>query len=41
MLENKWTLSEIDNLDAHFFFELLETEDIQPKEEEVYLSDIW
>lgn len=37
----KWTLSEIDNMDVHFFYELLETEEMQPQEEEVYLSEIW
>jgi hypothetical protein len=37
----KWTLAEIDQLDVHFFFELLETIDEQPKEKDVYLSDIW
>lgn len=37
----KWTLAEIDQLDVHFFFELLETIEEQPKEKDVYLSDIW
>lgn len=38
----KWTLAEIDQLDVHFFNELMgfESED-QPQQEEVYLSDIW
>lgn len=37
----KWTLAEIDQLDVHFFFELIETEDPQPQEKDVYLADIW
>lgn len=39
----KWTLSEIDKMDVHFFYDVLETEDPEPQEqdEEVYLSDIW
>lgn len=41
--KKKWTLDEIDRLDAHFFFDVLEVEDLKPKVEErdVYLSDIW
>lgn len=39
----QWTLAEIDQLDVHFFNELMEFEpDEQPQQEEdVYLSDIW
>lgn len=37
----KWTLAEIDQLDVHFFFELIETEDPQLQEKDVYLADIW
>ena len=37
----KWTLAELDQLDVHFFFELIETEDTLPQERDVYLSDIW
>lgn len=39
----QWTLAEIDQLDVHFFNELLEfePEDLPQQEEEVYLSDIW
>lgn len=40
-----WAMSEIDNLDIHFFNELMEHEvsegDKQKKEKDVYLSDIW
>jgi len=38
---NKWTMAEIDQLDVHFFYELMETESFKPQEEEVYLSDVW
>lgn len=41
MISWKWTLAEIDQLDAHFFFDVLETEEPQKKEKDVYLSDIW
>lgn len=40
----QWTMAEIDQLDVHFFYELMgELEDglNQPQEQEVYLSDIW
>jgi hypothetical protein len=37
---HKWTLTDIDNMDVHFFHELLETEEVK-QEKEVYLSDIW
>lgn len=48
MMDFKWTLSEIDSLDVHFFNELMNELDAldevieeQPQEQEVYLSDIW
>lgn len=37
----KWTMSQIDEMDVHFFYELMETEDITPQEQEVYLSEVW
>lgn len=37
----KWTMTEIDQLDVHFFNELMKTEEIKPQEQEVYLSSIW
>lgn len=39
----RWTLAEIDQLDVHFFDELMNFNSTeQPKQEkEVYLSDIW
>jgi len=37
----KWTLTEVDQLDVHFFYELVETEEVKPQEKEVYLSSIW
>lgn len=37
----KWTLSEIDQLDVHFFYELMDTEEQSSPEKEVYLSDVW
>jgi hypothetical protein len=38
----KWTLADIDQLDVHFFNELMDdVEETKPHEEEVYLSDIW
>lgn len=39
----KWTLAEIDQLDAHFFFDVLSVEGVerQKHEKDVYLSDIW
>lgn len=40
-----WGMSEIDNLDIHFFNELMEhdvSEEHKPKQEkDVFLSDIW
>lgn len=42
LIENpyKWTLSEIDQMDVHFFYDLFSDFE-EPQEEEVYLSDIW
>lgn len=43
-IENEWTITQIDEMDAHFYFEVLEVEDYEPKEtqqEKVYLSDVW
>lgn len=37
----KWTMSEIDALDVHFFSELMEVVDYAPQEKEVFLSDVW
>ncbi|ONK21230.1 hypothetical protein BLX87_23170 [Bacillus sp. VT-16-64] len=37
----KWTMTEIDQLDVHFFHDLMDFEHQQPQEKEVYLSDIW
>lgn len=37
----KWTMTEIDQLDVHFFSELMEVVEDAPREQEVYLSDIW
>jgi hypothetical protein len=34
----KWTMAEIDQLDVHFFNELMGTEKYEP---DVYLSDVW
>jgi hypothetical protein len=34
----KWTMSQVDEMDVHFFSDLL---DNQSAEKEVYLSDIW
>lgn len=36
----KWTQTEIDQLDVHFFHELMDLDE-QPQEREVYLSDMW
>jgi len=33
-------MKEIDELDIHFFYDLMESED-SPQQEEVYLSQIW
>jgi len=42
-IENKWTITEIDEMDAHFFFDVMETEDYETEgqQEEKYLSDLW
>jgi len=37
MQDNKWTTTQIDEMDVHFFFEMLESEE----QEEVYLSELW
>ena len=45
----KWTMAEIDQLDVHFFYELMDEFDLLeeresqqvPQEKEVYLSDVW
>jgi len=45
----KWTIAEIDQLDVHFFYELMDEFDLLeehenqqvPQEKEVYLSDVW
>ncbi len=34
----QWTLTEIDQLDVHFFYEVINFEE---PEEEVYLSEVW
>lgn len=36
----KWTMTEIDQMDVHFFYELMDGEET-PQEKEVYLSDVW
>lgn len=37
-----WTMSQIDEMDVHFFNELMMVEDNeQPQEKEEYLSDVW
>ncbi|ARK32128.1 hypothetical protein BkAM31D_21040 [Halalkalibacter krulwichiae] len=35
-----WTMSQIDEMDVHFFDSLFAEEQI-PQEKEVYLSDVW
>lgn len=37
----RWTPTEIDQLDVHFFYELLGESEQAPAETEVYLGDIW
>lgn len=37
----KWTMNEIDQMDAFFFSELMEVEETVPQPKEVYLSDVW
>jgi len=38
----QWTLTEIDQLDVHFFYEVLNASEVESeKDEEVYLSDVW
>lgn len=38
-----WTMSQIDEMDVHFFDDLmlLDDDELQPQEKEVYLSEIW
>ena len=37
----KWTMTEIDQLDVHFFDEMFSEDIPQEQEPEVYLSTIW
>ena len=37
----KWTMTEIDQLDVHFFDEMFSEDIPQEQEPEVYLSVIW
>jgi len=37
----KWTLSQIDEMDVHFFSELMDLEESPPQEKDVYLGDVW
>lgn len=37
----KWTMNEIDQMDASFFSELMDTDEQTPQEKEIYLSDVW
>lgn len=43
MFENKWTLSQIDEMDVHFFFDVTEVEDFEEtsNKESNYLSELW
>ena len=36
-----WTMSQIDEMDVHFFNELMDLENQPVQEKEVYLSEIW
>ncbi|WP_176140665.1 hypothetical protein [Halobacillus salinus] len=36
----KWTMSQIDEMDVHFFYSLFEEETSSPSED-VYLADVW
>jgi hypothetical protein len=36
----KWTMAQIDEMDVHFFNDLMNTEE-QMYEKEVYLSEVW
>jgi hypothetical protein len=38
---HRWTLAQIDELDVHFFSELMTEINEKPPEQDVYLSDIW
>ncbi|AJD91532.1 hypothetical protein JMA_22150 [Jeotgalibacillus malaysiensis] len=35
----KWTMAEIDQLDVHFFYDLLGDEEVS--QEDVYLDQLW
>lgn len=37
----KWTMTDIDQLDVHFFMELMDHDDTAPQEKERYLSEVW
>jgi len=37
----RWSMNEIDQMDAFFFMELMNHENEGPQEEERYLSDVW
>lgn len=37
----QWTPTEIDQLDVHFFDDLMSDLEDKPKQEEVYLSELW
>lgn len=37
-----WTMSQIDEMDVHFFYEVMNVDEAQVvTEREVYLSDVW
>lgn len=36
-----WTMSQIDEMDVHFFNDLMLNEENEPQEKEVYLSSVW
>lgn len=36
---NKWTMAELDQLDVHFFYEVIAVDEFEEKE--IYLSDVW
>lgn len=36
-----WTMSQIDEMDVHFFNDLLSEESTVQQDKEVYLSDVW
>jgi len=37
----QWTPTEIDQLDVHFFDELINDTEKQSQQKEVYLSEVW